>query len=196
MYTALAPIPLSTFAGEPSQNVGKSFIKSYCAVCLEGAVIVLFCIIFSVFASSPPVVNPDAAAVTADFCKQLFLPRLGVGFMDECDLLAGDSSGDELFPDVVKSPACRTACSPSSAARHHLRVVDEILIDGKAVRVLSRVSPDTRVYPIGFDLNGSVPLLEKDNIRNDIRTGVGAERIVGQAVRAARTHLLQRLGVG
>ena len=64
MYTALAPIPLSTFAGEPSQNVGKSFIKSYCAVCLEGAVIVLACIIFSLFASSPPVVDPNAAAVT------------------------------------------------------------------------------------------------------------------------------------
>ena len=63
MYTALAPIPLSTFAGEPSQNVGKSFIKS-CAVLLEGAVIVLACIIFSLFASTPPVVNPDAAAVT------------------------------------------------------------------------------------------------------------------------------------
>ena len=102
-------------------------------------------------------------------------------------------------------------------------MVDEILIDGKAVRVRSRVSPDTRVYPIGFDFNGSVPLLKKDNIRNDIRTGVGAERIVGQADRAeevralgdilpcgavlgvhgvaggdeghhaARTHLLQRL---
>ena len=64
MYTALAPIPLSAFAGEPSQNIGKSFIKSYCAVLLEGAVIVLSCIIFSVFASSPPVVDTSAAAVT------------------------------------------------------------------------------------------------------------------------------------
>ena len=64
MYTALAPIPLSTFAGEPSQNVGKSFIKSYCAVLLEGAVIVLACIIFSLFASTPPVVDENAAAVT------------------------------------------------------------------------------------------------------------------------------------
>ena len=52
------------FAGEPSQNIGKSFIKSYVAVCLEGAIIVLACIIFSLFASSPPVVDPDAAAVT------------------------------------------------------------------------------------------------------------------------------------
>ena len=64
LYTAIAPVPLSTFAGEPSQNIGKSFIKSYAAVCLEGAIIVLACIIFSLFASSPPVVDPDAAAVT------------------------------------------------------------------------------------------------------------------------------------
>lgn len=64
LYTAIAPLPLSTFAGEPSQNIGKSFLKSYAAVCLEGAVIVLACIIFSAFASSPPQVNPDAAAVT------------------------------------------------------------------------------------------------------------------------------------
>ena len=64
LYTAVAPIPLSSFAGEPSQNIGRSFLKSYAAVCLEGAIVVLACIIFSLFASSPPVVNPDAAAVT------------------------------------------------------------------------------------------------------------------------------------
>lgn len=64
MYTAIAPIPLSSFAGEPSQSVGVSFMKSYAAVCLEGAIIVLACIIFSVFAAAPPVVNPDAAAAS------------------------------------------------------------------------------------------------------------------------------------
>lgn len=64
LYTAIAPIPLSSFAGEPSQNIGRSFLKSYAAVCLEGAIVVLACIIFSLFASSPPVVNSDAAAVT------------------------------------------------------------------------------------------------------------------------------------
>ena len=61
MYTALASVPLSAFAGEPTQNIGKSFLKSYASVCLEGAIIVLACIIFSVFASSPPVVDPNAA---------------------------------------------------------------------------------------------------------------------------------------
>ena len=64
LYTAIAPIPLSTFAGEPTQNVGRSFLKSYSAVCLEGAIIVLSCIIFSLFASTPPVVDAKAAAVT------------------------------------------------------------------------------------------------------------------------------------
>ena len=64
MYAAIAPIPLSTFAGETTQSVGKQFLKSFCAVLLEGAVIVLACIIFSVFASSPPVVDTSLAAVT------------------------------------------------------------------------------------------------------------------------------------
>ncbi len=64
MYTAIAPIPLSTAAGEPTQNVAKSFAKSYCAVCLEGAVIILACVIFSVFASSPPEVAIGVSAVT------------------------------------------------------------------------------------------------------------------------------------
>jgi len=64
MYTAIAPIPLSTFAGQPSQSIGVSFLKSYGAVCLEGAIIVLACIIFNKFAASPPVVDSSAAAAT------------------------------------------------------------------------------------------------------------------------------------
>ena len=64
MYTAIAPIPMAAFAGEPTQSVGVSFLKSYAAVCLEGAVIVLACVIFSVFAATPPAVDTSASAVT------------------------------------------------------------------------------------------------------------------------------------
>lgn len=64
LYTAIAPIPLSTFAGEPTQSIGKSFLKSYAAVCMEGAIIILACIIYSAFAISPPHFEPDAAAAT------------------------------------------------------------------------------------------------------------------------------------
>jgi hypothetical protein len=64
LYTAIAPIPISTFAGEPTSQIGKSFLKSYAAVCMEGAIIVLACIIFSVFAASPPEIADDASAVS------------------------------------------------------------------------------------------------------------------------------------
>lgn len=64
LYAAIAPLPLASFGGEPSQSVGRSFLKSYAAVCLEGAVIVLACVIFSVFAGSPPEVDTDAAAAS------------------------------------------------------------------------------------------------------------------------------------
>ena len=64
LYTAIAPVPLAAFAGEPSASVGKAFIKSYCAACLEGAVIVLACVIFSVFAASPPAVDSGAPVIT------------------------------------------------------------------------------------------------------------------------------------
>ena len=64
MYTAISPIPLAAAAGESTQSTAFTFIKSYAGVCLEGALIVLSCIIFSAFASSPPVVDTSASAVT------------------------------------------------------------------------------------------------------------------------------------
>ena len=66
MYTALAPIPLSSFAGEATSSTGRAFLKSYLGVCLEGAIIVLACMIFSAFTSAgtPGIVDTDASAVT------------------------------------------------------------------------------------------------------------------------------------
>ena len=78
MYTAIAPIPLATFAGEPTQNVGRSFLKSYAAVCLEGAIIVLACIIFSVIARANPGVDEDlsAAAMVWQYIGQVVFNML------------------------------------------------------------------------------------------------------------------------
>lgn len=96
MYTAIAPVPLSTFAGEPSQNVGKSFLKSYAAVCLEGAVIVLACIIFSVFASEPPVVDTtaDAANIVWSYIGELIFNMLVlVGSVKTADRIVREMMG-------------------------------------------------------------------------------------------------------
>ena len=64
MYTALAPIPLATFAGEGTSRVGWQYLKSYAGVCLQGAIIVIACIIYSAFAASPPqIADTNASAV-------------------------------------------------------------------------------------------------------------------------------------
>jgi hypothetical protein len=62
LYTAVAPIPLSAFAGEPTQQLGISFLKSYASVCLEGVIIALCCVIYSAYAASAPAVSADASA--------------------------------------------------------------------------------------------------------------------------------------
>ena len=63
MATAIAPIPLSSFAGQPSSSIGIAFLKSYAAICMEGCVIVLACVIFSAFATTPPAIADDTLAV-------------------------------------------------------------------------------------------------------------------------------------
>ncbi|MBR0418302.1 MAG: hypothetical protein IJI66_03950 [Erysipelotrichaceae bacterium] len=54
MYAAIAPIPLATMAGQPTENIAKSFLKSFAGVCLQGVVIVLACVIFTAYAASMP----------------------------------------------------------------------------------------------------------------------------------------------
>lgn len=65
MYTAIAPVPLSSFAGEGTSQVGRQYLKSYAGVCLQGVIIILACIIYSVFAESAPIVDEGASAVSA-----------------------------------------------------------------------------------------------------------------------------------
>ena len=62
MATAIAPIPMASFAGQPSSSIGIAFLKTYAAICLEGCAIVLACVIFSAFASAPPVIADDTLA--------------------------------------------------------------------------------------------------------------------------------------
>jgi hypothetical protein len=65
IMTAIAPIPLSTFAGEATSHYGKSFLKSYVGVCMEGVIVMLACVIFSAYASSPPDMPPAVADASA-----------------------------------------------------------------------------------------------------------------------------------
>ena len=76
MATAIAPIPLASFAG---QRIGVAFLKSYAAICLEGCVIIVACVIFSAFASAPPAVADSglaAATVVWNYVGELIFNML------------------------------------------------------------------------------------------------------------------------
>lgn len=79
MATAIAPLPLASFAGQPSSSVGVAFLKSYAAICLEGCVIVLACVIFSGFAASPPALadaSNAAATIVWSYVGELIFNML------------------------------------------------------------------------------------------------------------------------
>ena len=58
-------------------------------------------------------------------------------------------------------------------AQHHLRVIHKILVDGKAI------FRPAKLYPCRFDIGRTVPLLQKDNIADNIRASIGTESVVG-----------------
>ncbi len=97
MATAIAPIPLSSFAGQPSSSIGVAFLKSYAAICLEGCVIVLACVIFSAFASTPPAMSDDtlaAATIVWNYVGELiFNMMVLVGCIKMSDRLVRELMG-------------------------------------------------------------------------------------------------------
>ena len=97
MATAIAPIPLASFAGQPSSSIGVAFIKSYAAICLEGCMIVLACIIFSQFAAAPPAIADDtmaAATIVWNYVGELIFNMLVlVGAIKMSDRLVRELMG-------------------------------------------------------------------------------------------------------
>ena len=97
MYAALSPVALASFAGENTSSFGKAFLKSYVGVCMEGAVIVLACIIYSAFASSgAPVIDPDTSAVSQVWSyvgEVVFNMLVLVGLVKSADRIAKEMFG-------------------------------------------------------------------------------------------------------
>ena len=94
MYTALAPLPLAAFAGESTQSVGISFLKSYVGVCLEGAVIVLACVIYSAFVSTPTVTSGEATTIVWSYLAEtVFNMLVLVGLIKGSDRIIHEMMG-------------------------------------------------------------------------------------------------------
>lgn len=94
MYTALAPLPLAAFAGESTQSVGISFLKSYVGVCLEGAVIVLACVIYSAFVGTPTVTGGEATTIVWSYLAEtVFYMLVLVGLIKGSDRIIHEMMG-------------------------------------------------------------------------------------------------------
>ena len=97
MFTALAPLPLASFAGEDTSFMGKAFLKSYIGVCMEGAVVVLACLIFSAFASSgAPIADTSLPVVTMSWqyvAQTIFNMLVLVGLVKGAERIAKEMFG-------------------------------------------------------------------------------------------------------
>ena len=67
---------------------------------------------------------------------------------------------------------------PGQRAQNHLRVLNKVAVHGQAVCIF------THMHPIRFNLDGPIPLLQEDDVRNDLGARVGAKGVVGQPDRA------------
>lgn len=106
IYTAISPIPLAAAAGESTQNTAFTFLKSYSGVCLEGAIIVLACIIFSAFASSAPVVDTTASSVSMVWSyvgELIFNMLVLVGSIKMSDRIVKEMMGLSFFPPFPRA---------------------------------------------------------------------------------------------
>ena len=86
-------------------------------------------------------------------------------------LLRQVGSLDGYYSEIL--PAILSALG-SLDAQNHFRMVDKIAIDGKAVSSLPQL------YPCRFGQVDMLPLLQDDDIRHDLRAGVGLERVIGE----------------
>ena len=94
MYAALAPLPLATFAGGSTQSVGVAFVKGYAGVCLEGAVIVLACIIYAGFVNTPSVVTGEATTIVWSYLAEtIFNMLVLVGLIKGSDRIIHEMMG-------------------------------------------------------------------------------------------------------
>ena len=94
LYAALAPIPLAGFAGQRTQPMAAAFLKSYAGICLEGAVIVLACVIYGGFVSVPGVPSGEPVTMVWSYLGEtIFNMLVLVGLIKGADRIVHEMMG-------------------------------------------------------------------------------------------------------
>ena len=102
--------------------------------------------------------------------------RFRVGAMDVLNGVVQQRTQFKVFIRLNREILLTVLCTLRSLpSENHFRVLKEIAVDGETVLIL------TKVYPVGFDLNGTITLLQEDDVGNNVRTGIRFESVVGQS---------------
>ncbi len=80
VYTIMAPLPMATFTSSATNDVGKTFVKSYCAICLQAFVLI---VMFAAFKQLLPLIQTEVAGITGygSMSALLMTGTLGMGVM-------------------------------------------------------------------------------------------------------------------
>lgn len=82
VYTVIAPLPLATLSCDGLQDIGKGFLKSFTAICLQATVIVVMFVVFSAMISSDFLNMDSIDANYRDQLKMLLMTFVfGAGIM-------------------------------------------------------------------------------------------------------------------
>ncbi len=137
--------------------MGKSFIKSYAAVCLEGAVVVLACIIFSLFATSPPVVNPEAAVTMVwSYIGELIFNSL----IDRCT--------GEIYEDYRNGGKVPTLCTLREKLLHQKEREAKNL--ALALELFTSGSLDAFAHETNVDVNNRMVVYDILDLGKQLKT--------------------------
>ena len=93
---------------------------------------------------------------------------------------AGDRIDRQRFLSVLRAFG-------TDLAQHHFRMLGKIVVDRKPVWC------KPKVYPVRLNVDRPVALLKEDNIRHNIRPGIGTESIVGQTDRPQQLRAFRQI---
>ena len=95
LHIAVSPPFIACSAGKSTMSVFATFIKSFAAICLEGLLIVVVCIIFSAFANGFDINNPtENTEISAE-------ENISNAVGDVADIGQNNSSGSDITAGLV-----------------------------------------------------------------------------------------------
>lgn len=95
IYTAIAPLPLATLAGETTSRTARSFLMTYIGACLQGVIIAIAFIIFA------KITNTGFSVDSSKGVASIIFSYIGTIFMQLLLLVITVRSSEKIVRDII-----------------------------------------------------------------------------------------------